>query len=153
MAESYKALSTQGIRFLKGESMTTLEELCRIKDYPDLVGDPNLIDVTDLMDSQQSNIFGVATSDTLGFTANYTESAYKKVKNDSGELKAGYYGLMLSDGTGWYWQGYHRTGVPGHSADEAVEFKVNVVNSGDVLFGKFTENSGSDGTYTVAENK
>lgn len=121
------AISTQGIQLLRGTTTSDYKELCRIKDYPDLIGDPNLIDVTDLKDTQQTNIQGVKTSDLLTFTSNYTKEQYTEASKT--ESTPGYYALRLSDGTGWEWQGEHTLGVPGHGVDEAVEFTVNVTNS------------------------
>lgn len=120
-------ISTQGIKLMHSTSGTGYTELCRIKDYPDLIGDPNLIDVTDLQDTQQTNIPGVKTSDLLTFTSNYTKEQYTQAATNEGE--AGYYALQLSDGSGWKWQGSHTLGVPGHGVDEAVEFTVNCTNS------------------------
>lgn len=120
-------ISTQGIKLMRSDSGTGYTELCRIKDYPDLIGDPNLIDVTDLQDTQQTNIQGTKSSDTMSFTSNYTKEQYTQAAENEGVQ--GYYALQLSDGTGWKWQGTHSLGVPGHGVDEAVEFTVNCTNS------------------------
>lgn len=122
-----KAISTFGIQLLCGDSAEALTPLCRIKDYPDLIGDPNLIDVTDLEDDQQTNILGIRTSDTMSFTANYTKESYDAVEALASQDK--YYALKLSDGSGWSWQGQHTMGVPGKGVDEAVEFTVNCTNT------------------------
>lgn len=122
-----KAISTFGIQLLCGESSSALKELCRIKDYPDLIGPTNTIDVTDLQDDQQTFIPGIKTSDTMTFTANYTKESYDAVEALAGTDK--YYALRLSDGSGWTWQGQHTLGVPGHGVDEPVEFTVNCTNS------------------------
>lgn len=130
MAEGSTPISTQGIQLLRGTSESDLTPLCRIKDYPDLIGDPNLIDVTDLEDTQQTNIQGVKTSDLLTFTANYTKEQYEAAAATEGQ--PGTYALRLSDGSGWTWKGEHTLGVPGHGVDEAVEFTVNITNSSPV---------------------
>lgn len=137
------AISTQGIQLLRGTSKTDLTELCRIKDYPDLIGDPNLIDVTDLQDTQQTNIQGVKTSDLLTFTSNYTKEQYDKAAETEGQ--PGTYALRLSDGSGWTWEGEHTLGVPGHGVDEAVEFTVNVTNSSPVTRSESITVSGEGG--------
>ena len=63
-----------------GDSATALTKLCDIKDVPDLISEPNLLDATTLSDPMQVNIFGVIQSDTKSFTANYNKTDYKKVK-------------------------------------------------------------------------
>lgn len=120
-------ISTFGVRLLRGDSAEALKPLCRIKSFPDLIGDPNLIDVTDLEDSQQTNIFGVDTVDILQFIANYEKEVYDAVAETANT--DGYYALMLSDKSGWSWQGQHRMGVPGKGVDEAIEFSVNIINT------------------------
>ena len=49
MANEHVAISTQGVQLLRGDSKTTLKELCWIQEYPDLIEDPDTIDVTTLM--------------------------------------------------------------------------------------------------------
>ena len=63
-----------------GDSATALTKLCDIKDVPDLISEPNLLDATTLSDPMQVNIFGIIQSDTKSFTANYNKTDYKKVK-------------------------------------------------------------------------
>ena len=126
------AISTQGVQLLYGASAAALEELCRIKDYPDLIGEPNTIDVTDLTDTQQTFILGVLTSGNMSFTCNYTAEAYTNVQDSAGT--PGYYALRLSSGAGWTWQGSHTIGVPGEGVDNAIEFTVNIVNSTPVTY-------------------
>lgn len=126
MAEA-KAISTFGIQLLRGTSASDYKELCRIKEFPDLIGTPNTIDITDLMDKQQSFILGITQSDILTFTANYTKTSYDAVEATANT--PGFYALRLSDGSGWSWEGEHSTGIPGKGVDEAVEFTVNVVNT------------------------
>ena len=47
-----------------GDSATALTKLCDIKDVPDLISEPNLLDATTLSDPMQVNIFGIIKSDT-----------------------------------------------------------------------------------------
>ena len=126
------AISSQGVQLLYGPSASALTELCRIKDYPDLIGAPNLIDVTDLTDTQQTNIPGVLTSDVLTFLCNYDKTAYTAAE----ELAStpGYYALRLRTGEGWTWQGEHTIGVPGEGVDNAIEFQVHCTNSTPIVY-------------------
>lgn len=127
-----KAISTYGIKLFFGESANPTEELARIKDFPDLIGDPNLIDVTDLQDDQQTNIFGIKTSDLMTFTCNYTSESFAAVNAKANT--PGYYKLSMSDGSSFSWEGSHTLGVPGHGVDEPVEFTINVTNTTPVSF-------------------
>ena len=86
-----------------GDSATALTKLCDIKDVPDLISEPNLLDATTLSDPMQVNIFGIIQSDTKSFTANYNKTDYKKVK------EAGRFRLHLAGyASGWLvrlWRG------------------------------------------------
>jgi hypothetical protein len=62
-----------------GDSATALMKLCDIKDVPDLISEPNLLDAITLSDSMQVNIFGIIQSDIKFFIANYNKDDYKKV--------------------------------------------------------------------------
>lgn len=121
------AISTIGTQLLCGPSEEALTELCRIKDYPDLMGEPNLIDVTDLKDTQDTNIQGTKTSDVMTFTANYDKDVVKTVNEAAG--KDQFYAVRFSDGSGVVWQGSHSVGVPGKGVNDPVEFQINVTNS------------------------
>lgn len=59
---------------------STYQKLVDIKDYPNLGGDPELLETTTLSDKMQTNILGIQSSDLLQFTANYVLSDFKKLK-------------------------------------------------------------------------
>lgn len=60
----------------KGE---TYSKLVDIKDYPDLGGEPEVIETTTLSDKQQTNILGVESMGILPFTANYDKASMEKL--------------------------------------------------------------------------
>lgn len=126
------AISTFGISLKWGTSAEAAAKVVDIKDFPDLIGDPNLLETTTLSDAQVTNIPGIKGSDLLTFTCNYTKEDFGAVKDDEGtEL---YYVLEFSDGSQFTWKGQHTCGLPGKGVDEVVEFTVNVVPSSEVTF-------------------
>ena len=64
-------ISSYGITLYEGTS-GTMTKLCDIKDFPDLISDPNLLDVTTLSDPMQKQIFGINQSDLKPFTRSIT---------------------------------------------------------------------------------
>lgn len=54
-------------------------KLVDIVTFPDLGGDPELIDVTTLSDPMQLFILGIQSNDGLAFEANYTHDDYAKI--------------------------------------------------------------------------
>ena len=75
------AISTYGISLMyKNGTGSTYTKLIDIKDFPDLGGAPEMIEVTSLSDSMQVYIPGIQSLDALEFTANYTLTDFKKIK-------------------------------------------------------------------------
>ena len=126
------AISSYGIQLKWGASVDAVAKIVDIKDFPDLIGDPNLLETTTLSDAQVTNIPGIKGSDLLTFTCNYTSADFASVKADEG--KSLFYALEFSDGSSFTWQGQHTCGLPGKGVDEVVEFTVNVVPSTAVDF-------------------
>lgn len=115
-----------------GESASALAKLCDIKDVPDLISDPNLLDATTLSDGMQKQIPGIIQADIKAFTANYNKDDYKKVKgagyDETSESNVDkYYALKMQDGSGFTWQGTHLVGLSGFGVDEVVEMTVNCI--------------------------
>ena len=115
-----------------GETANALKQLCDIKDVPDLISDPNLLDATTLSDGMQKQIFGIIQADTKAFTANYNKDDYKKVKeagyDETSESNVDkYYALKMQDGSGFTWQGMHQVGLSGFGVDEVVEMTINCI--------------------------
>lgn len=59
---------------------TTWTKLVDIKEFPDLGGDPEMLETTTLSDKMQTYIAGIQSMDGLSFTANYTLADYKTLK-------------------------------------------------------------------------
>lgn len=125
-------ISSYGITLYEGTS-ATMTKLCDIKDYPDLISDPNLLDVTTLSDPMQKQIFGINQSDLKPFNAFYNKTDYAAVtkrgyKDSDGELNVPHhYALKFSDGSGFTWDGMHQCGMSGAGVDEPLEFPINII--------------------------
>lgn len=126
------AISSFGVTLKWGASSEAVEKVVDVKDFGDLIGDPEMLETTTLSDSQVTNIPGIKSSDTIPFTCNYTSADFAACKADEG--KALYYVLEFSDGSSFSWQGQHTLGVPGKGVNEVIEFTVNVVASTPVTF-------------------
>lgn len=126
------AMNTYGIVLKWGTSAETAAKVVDIKDFPDLIGDPEMLETTTLSDAQVTNIPGIRSSDMLTFTCNYTSADFKKVNDDA--EKPLYYELDFSDGSKFSWQGQHTCGLPGKGVNEVVEFTINIAASTAVTF-------------------
>lgn len=126
------AISTLGVTLKMGESAEALEKVVDIKDFPDLIGEPNMLETTTLSDEAVTNIPGIRSSDMLTFTCNYTKADFTAVNEKANT--ALYYALEFSDGSKFTWQGQHTCGVPGKGVDEVIEFTINIAASTAVEF-------------------
>lgn len=126
------ALNTYGITLQWGATADAVAKVVDIKDFPDLIGDPEMLETTTLSDAQVTNIPGIKGSDMLTFTCNYTSADFKAV-NDDAETPL-FYALEFSDGSKFTWQGQHTCGLPGKGVNEVVEFTINIAASTAVTF-------------------
>ena len=126
------AISTLGVTLKMGESASALEKVVDIKDFPDLIGEPNMLETTTLSDEAVTNIPGIRSSDMLTFTCNYTKDDFTAVNELANT--ALYYSLEFSDGSKFTWRGQHTCGVPGKGVDEVIEFTINIAASTAVEF-------------------
>lgn len=85
----------------KGSTGNTYEKLVDIKEFPDLGGDPEMLETTTLSDKMQTFIAGIQSMDALAFTANYTLTDYKKLAALAGKTEsyAVWFGGTESSGT------------------------------------------------------
>ncbi len=66
-------------------SGSTFEKLVDIKEFPDLGGEPELLETTTLSDKMQTYILGLQSSNGMSFTCNYDSDDYDKLKALEGE--------------------------------------------------------------------
>ena len=56
------------------------KKLIDIKDYPDLGGEPEMLETTTLSDNMQTYVAGIQSLDALTFSANYDKAKYLELK-------------------------------------------------------------------------
>ena len=79
----------------------TYTKLIDIKEFPDLGGEPEMLETTTLSDNMQTYIAGIQSMDGLSFSANYDMADYQKLKALEGkkESYAVWFGGNESGGT------------------------------------------------------
>ena len=96
------AISTYKVFLMhKASSEETYKKLIDIKEFPDLGGEPEMLETTTLSDSMQTYIAGIQSMDGLSFSANYDMTEYQKLKALEGkkESYAVWFGGTESSGT------------------------------------------------------
>ena len=81
-ADSTLLYSTYKTFLMIGSGTDTISysKLCDIKDYPDLGGSPDLIDMTTLSNRSKIGVPGIQNNDALSFTINYNPTVYTTLK-------------------------------------------------------------------------
>lgn len=121
------AISSYGVtlKYKASSSASTYTKLCDVKDFPDMIGDPNLLETTTLSDSQQTYIKGIKQNQLLQFTINWDETVCQTIVGlESAEQD---FELDFSDGTTFTWKGEVALGVPGKGVDEVNEAIINII--------------------------
>lgn len=121
-----KAISTYKT-YLMSKDASTYTKLLDIKDFPDLGGAPEMIDVTTLSDSMTTYIMGIQSADALEFTANYTKAEFDKLKLIEGQDKefAVFFGENGEDGK-YGFGGQLAVYIVGGSVNAAVDMKISI---------------------------
>jgi len=119
----------------------TWSKVCCIKDYPDLGGTPNSIEVTTLCDEQQRFIPGVKSGEQLSFTANYTASDYSAIQALAGTQQE--FGLWFGANSGgdpdghdgkFEFTGYISVSLVGKGVDEVREMTITITPNSEISF-------------------
>ena len=126
------AMNTFGVELHWGESADSVAKVIDIKDFPDLIGEPEMLETTVLSSDVQTHIPGVKAAQTLTFTYNFTKEDFAAVEADAG--KQLHYSLEFSDGSKFTWEGQHTSGLPGKGVNEVIEATVNIAASTEVTF-------------------
>lgn len=140
------AQSTYGVKLrywdAKKDSTGGFTKLIDIKDFPDLGGEPEMLQTTTLSDAAHTYIKGIQSMDALNFTANLEPNDYiNSVKKlDDGNL----YLFELAFGEGkkdknpnhkiyFYWEGQLTAWVNGGGVDEVVETTISITPSTEII--------------------
>jgi hypothetical protein len=147
MAETVTNMPSTTIHTYLGTSTngTAFTKLVSIKDFPDLGGAPDQVEITDLDDDVQKFLLGVQSMSALEFTANYVPAEYDKLSNMAdGTIRKfcvafgqnGEYGIFA-------WEGQLAVWVVGGGVNAAREMRISISASSKV------SKQGSDATFTV----
>ncbi len=83
------AISTYKVFLMyKASASADYTKLVDIKEFPDLGGEPEMLETTTLTDGMQTYIPGIQTLDSMTFTANYTKTDYTTLKGLEGTEKS-----------------------------------------------------------------
>jgi len=127
-----------------GTGSLTYSKLIDIKDFPDLIGAPEPIDVTNLSQTQRTYIPGVKANDALTFTANYTATDFSTLQALEGTETdfAVWLGATVSGSTvtpdgsdgKFSFKGKLTVAKKGGGVNEAQEMTITIMPSTEITF-------------------
>lgn len=129
------AISTYQVELHNSETGTgSYTKFCDVKDFPDLGGDPELLETTTLSDKMQTYIEGIQASEMLAFTVNHTLELMKKVTAMKG--KVSHWKLKFSDGSTFTWSGTPSYKVSGEGVNAVINGVINIVPNTEIVMGE-----------------
>jgi len=135
---SAKAHNTIGTILKFGTTAGSLTELCKIKSYPQLNGEREQIESTDLTDNAQTFVPGVQSVENMNFTANFTLAGYTALKTNA--LTPGFFELDFggSSNAKATWEGQYDVYVNEGEVNGLIEMTVTVYPSTEVTVAALT---------------
>lgn len=125
---SAKAHNTIGTILKFGTTANSLSELCKIKTTPQLNGEREQIESTDLTDTAQTFVPGVQSVENMQFTANFTLAAYTSLKTNA--LTDGFFEIdFVSAGAKATWEGQYDVYVNETEVNGLIEMTITVYPS------------------------
>lgn len=125
------AFSTIGTKLMYKNS-TSYEELCPIKNFPDLGGEPEQIETTHLGNTNQTFCEGVKSVQAMSFDVNYTKGDFDRISALTGEkIFAVYFGDSGIDGK-FYFKGTLSIYVKGAGVNDVVEATITITPTTDI---------------------
>ena len=137
------AISTYKV-FLMKKTDSTYSKLIDIKEFPDIGGDPELLETTTLSDNMQTFILGIQSNEAMNFTANYTKADFTTLQALEGTEQdfAIWFGGTESGGTvtpdgsngKFSFKGELSVHVTGGGVNEVVEMSITIAPTTVISF-------------------
>lgn len=138
------AISTYKVFLMKKNLPDTWAKLVDIKEFPDLGGEPEMLETTTLSDNMQTYIAGIQSLDGLTFTANYDMEDFQTLKALEGEENdyavwfggTGDAGSLTPDGSNgkFSFKGQLSVFPVGGGVNEVVDMSITIAPSTPITF-------------------
>lgn len=116
-------------------------KLCDIKEFPDLGGEPEQVEITTLSDSMRRYVPGIQDTEALQFTTNYTLADYNALIAYNGTEE--HWAVWFDDGTAvspsgllgqWSFDGYLSVYVNGAGVNDPREMTITITPTTVITF-------------------
>lgn len=122
-----------------GATAAAVAKVTKIKSYPQLGGEPDRLETTDMEDVMQTFVLGVQSLDSMNFTLNYDATLYETIK---GTAKTDLFyqlefGAEGADGI-YSWKGQHDIYINEGAVNGIREMTLSVAPSSEIVQGAAT---------------
>ena len=126
-------MSTINTVLKAGTTASALTQLCKIKSYPQLGGEPESIETTDMEDKMQTFAPGVQSMSAKQFTANYDKEKFDEIKasSDKEQIYELDFGKDGADGK-YCWKGQHSVFINEGAVNGLREMTISIMPSTEV---------------------
>ena len=126
-------MSTINTVLKAGTTASALTQLCKIKSYPQLGGEPESIETTDMEDKMQTFTPGVQSMSAMQFTANYDKEKIDEIKasSDKEQIYELDFGKDGADGK-YCWKGQHSVFINEGAVNGLREMTISIMPSTEV---------------------
>lgn len=126
-------MSTINTVLKAGTTASALTQLCKIKSYPQLGGEPESIETTDMEDKMQTFTPGVQSMSAMQFTANYDKEKFDEIKasSDKKQIYELDFGKDGADGK-YCWKGQHSVFINEGAVNGLREMTISIMPSTEV---------------------
>lgn len=126
-------MSTINTVLKAGATASALAQLCKIKSYPQLGGERETIETTDLEDNAQTFVPGVQSVSAMQFTCNYDKDKYASIKKtaNTDQIYELDFGADGKDGK-FSWKGQHDVFVNEGAVNGAREMTLSILPSTEI---------------------
>jgi hypothetical protein len=133
MVNMSAGMSTINTVLKAGTTASALTQLCKIKSYPQLGGEPESIETTDMEDKMQTFVPGVQSMSAMQFTANYDKEKFDGIKasSDKEQIYELDFGKDGADGK-YCWKGQHSVFINEGAVNGLREMTISIMPSTEV---------------------
>ena len=126
-------MSTINTVLKAGTTASALTQLCKIKSYPQLGGEPESIETTDMEDKMQTFVPGVQSMSAMQFAANYDKEKFDEIKasSDKEQIYELDFGKDGADGK-YCWKGQHSVFINEGAVNGLREMTISIMPSTEV---------------------
>jgi len=129
-----KGVTLSMVAYNASPSFTDSDIIADLQEFPDLLGEPETVDVTTLADSYRHYIQGIRdVGGNMGFTILYSKAVFKTVNDAVGVHKS--FQLKFPDNVTFTWGGYVAPSVIGKGVNDALQFTANITADTDITIG------------------